>query len=164
MRFGRIVGLFTVILDHQDKETRKSIDVQVRIDSRATLNNVDVAIDANFDADPEKHGARIIALEDSSALQFNRVHEEVTVSGRSLVELHPVYEELLQLWVKIVKILGQAGIRGSDCMDFDTELLQQPDDTKSIERQRKSCGHWRVRTPQRPCLAIRGLSLPQSIG
>jgi hypothetical protein len=110
MRFSCIVGLFTVVLDHEDKETRKGIDVQVRVDGRAALDNVDVAIDANFDADPEKHRARIVVLEKSSALQFNCIDEEITVSSRSLVELDPVDEELFQLWVEIVKVLGQRAL------------------------------------------------------
>ena len=124
MRFGCVVGLFTIVLDHEDKETRKSINVQVRVDGRTTLDNVDVAIDANFDADSEKHRACIVVLENSSALQLNRIDEEITVSSRSLVELNPVDEKLFQLWVKIVKVLGQASIGGSDSVNFDTELLQ----------------------------------------
>lgn len=164
MRFGCVVGFFTVVLDHENKETGKGVDVQIRVDGRTALNNVDVAIDANFDADPEKHRARIVVLENSSTLQFNRIDKEVTVSSCSLVELDPVDEELFQLWVKIMEVLRQSGIGGSDGMDLDAELLQQSDHTESIERYCKRYRYRRVRTLQRPSLAVRGLSLPQSIG
>ena len=163
MRFGCVVGLFTVVLDHEDKETRKSVDVQIRVDGRTTLNNVDVAIDTNFDADPEKHRTCIVVLENTCTLQFNCIDKEVTVSSRSLVELNPVDEELFQLWVKIMEVLGQPGIGGSDGMNLDAELLQQSYHTESIERECKSYRDREVRTLQRPCLAVRGLSLPQSI-
>lgn len=49
-------------------------------------------------------------------------------------------------------------------MNLDTELLQQSDHTESIEREYKIYKDRKVRTLQRPCLAVRGLSLPQSIG
>ena len=106
MRLGCVVGLFTIVLDHEDKETRKSVDVQIRVDGRTPLNNVDVAIDTDFDADPEKHRACIVVLENTCTLQFNCIDKEVTVSSRSLVELNPVDEELFQLWVKIMEVLG----------------------------------------------------------
>lgn len=107
--------------------------MQVRVDGRTALNNADIAIDADFDADPEKHRARIVVLEKSCTLQLNRIDEEVTVSSRPLVELNPVDEQLFQLWVKVVKVLGQPGIGGGDSMDFDTELLQQCDNTVRLD-------------------------------
>ena len=164
MRLGCVVGLFTIVLDHEYKETRKGVDVQIRVDGRTTLNNVDVAIDTDFDADTEKHRACIVVLENTCTFQFNRIDKEVTVSSRSLVELDPVDEELFQLWVKIMEVLGQPGIGGSDRMNLDAELLQQCDHTESIGYECKNYRDWEVRTLQMPCLAARGLSLPQSTG